>query len=402
MRRLVPAAAVLGLIGLLVWAFLPRPVEVDVAEVALRPLEIVVEEEGEARIREVFTVSATMAGKLQRISLRAGDSVVAGETVVALIGPAAPVLLDSRSRAVAEAAAAAAQAATDLARAQLSQAEATHEFMISEANRAIALYEKGAISKLGHDIAIRERKTAQAAVSSALANLAVREKELESALAVLRPDKNGASAACCVEVLSPASGRVLRVLTESEQVVQPGTPLLEIGDPGQMEVDVELLSRDAVRVQEGAAATIGGWGGDPVPAVVERVEPAAVTRVSALGIDEQRVRVILGLTGPAESQVRLGHGYRVIASISLWQGEAILTIPVGALFRDGADWATYVLRDGRARVQVLSLGERNESLAQVLDGVQEGDIVILHPNDLVADGVTVAARSDPSPTGVGN
>jgi HlyD family secretion protein len=358
-------------------------------------LEIVVEEEGEARIREVFTVSATITGKLQRISLHAGDSVTEGETVVASIGPAAPVLLDSRARAVAEAAAAAAQAATDLARAQLAQAEATHEFMASEANRAIALYEKDAISQLGHDIAIREQKTAQAAVSSAIANLAVREKELESALAVLGPDTNGGAGRCCMDILAPASGRVLRVLTESEQVVQPGTPLLEIGDPGNMEIVVELLSRDAVRVETGAAATVVGWGGDPIAAVVERVEPSAVTKVSALGIDEQRVKVILALTGPEAQWSELGHGFRVITGITLWQKDDILTIPVGALFRDGPDWATYVVQDGRARVRQVALGERNDRLAQVVDGLQPGDTVILHPSDLVADGVSVAPRAEP-------
>lgn len=393
MRRLFPVAALLVLIGLLVWAFLPRPVEVDVAEIALRPLEIVVEEEGEARIREVFTVSATITGKLRRISLHAGDRVTEGQTVVASIGPAAPVLLDSRARAVAEAAAAAAQAATDLARAQLAQAEAIREFTTSEANRAVALYEKGAISQRSHDNAIREQKTAQAAVGSAVANLAVREKELESALAVLHPDQTAEVARCCIEVLAPASGRVLRVLTESEQVVQPGTPLLEIGDPGNVEIMVELLSRDAVRVQEGATAIITGWGGEPIPAVVERVEPSAVTKVSALGIDEQRVKVILALTGPETKWSQLGHGFRVIARITLWHRDDILTIPVGALFRDGADWATYVLLDGRAQVRTVTLGERNESFAQVLDGLQSGDKVILHPSDQLADGVSVTAPS---------
>jgi len=393
-RRLIPVFALLVPIGFLVWAFLPRPVEVDVAIIAPRTLEIVVEEEGEARIREVFTVSATIAGKLQRISLHAGDNVTEGETVVAAIGPAAPVLLDSRSRAIAEASAAAAQAAMDLARAQLAQAEATYDFMNSEANRAIALFAKGAVSQRNYDNAIRDRRTAEATVSSAVANLAVREKELESALAVLGPDKAGEAASCCVEILAPASGRVLRVLNESEQVVQTGTPLLEIGDPNNMEIVVELLSRDAVRVQKGAAATITDWGGGLIPAVVERVEPSAVTKVSALGIDEQRVKVILSLAGPTEDRSLLGHGYRVITRITLWRKDDILTIPVGALFRDRGEWATYVVREGRAQVQSLSLGERNESFAQVLNGLQPGDTVILHPNDLVADGVSVIPRMD--------
>ncbi|MGL4238659.1 efflux RND transporter periplasmic adaptor subunit [Tabrizicola sp.] len=389
MRRLIPAATAIAVIAFLVWAFKPRPVEVELAEVAPRSLEVAVEEEGEARIREVFTVSATITGKLKRISLHAGDEVTEGETVVAAIGPAAPVLLDSRSRAVAEATAAAAQAAMDLARAQLAQAEATLEFMTGEANRAIALYEKGAVSQRTYDNAVRERKTAEAAVSSAIANLAVREKELESALVVLRSDRNGERDKCCVNIVAPVSGRVLRVLTESEQVVQPGTPILEIGDPVNLEIVVDLLSRDAVRVKEGAEASITGWGGAPIPAKVERVEPSAVTKISALGIDEQRVKVILSLSGPAEGWSELGHGFRVITRIALWRGDNVLTIPVGALFRDGADWATYVVRDGRAALQRITLGERNENYAQVLEGLAEGDDVILHPSDLVVEGGAV-------------
>jgi len=388
MRRLIPIAAALAVLAFLVWAFLPRPVEVELAEVASRPLEVAVEEEGEARIREVFTVSASIAGRLQRIGLHAGDEVTEGQPV-ASIGPAAPVLLDSRSRAVAEAAAAAAQAATDLARAQLDQAQATLDFMTAEAARAKELNRKGALSQRAYDNAIREERTARAAVASAVANLAVREKELESALAVLRSDVGGTGTSCCVEILAPVSGKVLRVLTESEQVVQPGTPILELGDPGNLEIVVDLLSRDAVRVAEGAAATVSGWGGPAVAAVVERVEPSAVTRVSALGIDEQRVTVVLKLTDPAEKWQALGHGFRVIARIALWREAAVLTIPVGALFRDGSDWATYVVREERVVLQRIELGERNEDFAQVLEGLAEGDRVILHPSDQVVAGVSV-------------
>jgi HlyD family secretion protein len=395
MRRLVPVLAVVAGIALVIWAFLPRPVAVELATVEPRVLEVTVEEQGEARIREVFTISATTAGRLQRINLHAGDAVTEGQTVVASIGPAAPVLLDSRSRAVAEATAAAAQAAVDLARAQLEQAEATLDFRTTEANRMIALLQRGAVSQRAHDTALLEQKTARAAVSSALANLAVREKELESALAVLRADRNGDETRCCVEIVAPVSGRVLRVLTESAQVVQAGTPLMEIGDPGNLEIVVDLLSRDVVRVREGADATVTGWGGPEIPARVERIEPSAVTRTSALGIDEQRVKVILGLAGSPADWQGLGHGFRVIARIALWRAEDVLTIPVGALFRDGSDWATYVVRDGRARIQRLALGERNEALAQVLDGLQAGDRVILHPGDTIADGVSVVADAAP-------
>ena len=389
MRRVVPALLLIVLAGLLVWAFIPRPVPVELAEVAPRLLDVTVEEEGEARIREVFTVSAPSAGKLRRITLHAGDSVTEGETVVASIGPAAPELLDARARAVAEALAAAAQAAVDLAHAQLTQAEATLDFMTEEANRASALIEKPAISQRLYESAIREQKTAQAALDSARFNLVVRARELESAQAILSADTAGGTADCCVNIVAPVSGRVLRVLTESEQVVQIGTPILEIGNPGNLEVTVDLLSRDAVRVRPGAEATLTGWGGPPIAARVDRVEPSAVTKVSALGINEQRVTVRLRLVGPEADWQGLGHGFRVIARISLWRGEDVLTLPVGALFRDGSDWATYVVAGNRVALRRIELGERNETFAQVLGGLSAGDRVVLHPSDLVADGVKV-------------
>jgi HlyD family secretion protein len=389
MRRLLLLLLVLTALGLCVWAFLPRPVDVEAGEIALRTIEVAIEEEGEARIREVFTVSANAGGKLHRISLHAGDDVRANETVVALIGPAAPALLDARQRAVAEAAAAAAEASIQLAHALLAQAEASLEFKTSEADRSRLLYQKSAISRRQLDSVILEQKTALAALDSARANLAVRERELESARAMLSSDETGGVDRCCVELVAPVSGKVLRVLTEDEQVVLPATPILEIGDPANMEIVVDILSRDAVRVHEGRDALITGWGGPPIPAKVERVEPSAVTRVSALGIDEQRVEVILALAGDDTARKLLGHGFRVIARIVTWRGEEVLSIPVGALFRDGSDWATFVIRDGRARLQILQIGERNEAFAQVLSGLENGDRVILHPDDRIADGIPV-------------
>lgn len=395
MRRLISVIAVLALLAGIVWAFLPRPVEVEVAEVGPRTIVVAVAEEGEARIREVFTISATIGGKLRRIDMHAGDPVFAQKTVVAVIGPAAPALLDSRARSVAEATRSAAQSAVDLAAAQVAQAEAALEFMAAEADRSRALFERSTISQRVMDAAILEQKTALAALDSAKANLAVRKRELESAEAVLGSGDPHGAEACCVDIIAPVSGRVLRVLTENEQVVQPGTPIMEIGNPGNLEITVDLLSRDAVRVREGSEAQITNWGGAPIAARVERIEPSARTKVSALGIDEQRVRVILNLRGdPADWQL-LGHGFRVIAHINLWKGEGVLSIPVGALFRDGSDWATYVAQDGRAQLQTITLGERNESSAQVLSGVKAGDQVILHPSDLLADGAAVSRRSDP-------
>jgi HlyD family secretion protein len=389
MRRVILALAALALLGAVIWAFLPQPVAVEVAEVAPRSIDVAVEEEGQARIREVFTISATTGGRLQRIDLHAGDPVVAKETVVAVISPAAPALLDARARAVAEATMAAAQSAVELAEAQVTQAEAALEFMTTEADRTRALYERSASSRRLLDTAILEQKTAQATLESARANLAVRRRELESAAAVLGAADGTRADACCVELVAPVSGRVLRVLTESEQVVLPGTPLLEIGNPSNLEVVADLLSRDAVRVSEGSTAVITGWGGPPLSAHVARIEPSARTKVSALGIDEQRVEVVLNLLGDPKDWQGLGHGFRVIARINLWRGDGVLSIPVGALFRDGSDWATYVVRDGRARLQTISLGERNDELAQVLSGVQAGDTVILHPSDRISDGIAV-------------
>lgn len=389
MRRAIFVLLVLATLGLAVWALMPRPVEVEVATIAARTITVTVTEEGEAEIREVFTVSAPITGRMQRIGLHAGDPVTAGETV-AMLGPVAPALLDARSRAVAEAGLAAAEAAVELAKAQLAQAEATLAFRVTEAERSIALFDRGAIPRHQLDFALLERATAAALVDSARATAAMRERERDSAAAVLgEPGTNG-EPACCIPVTAPVSGRVLRVLTEDDQVVVAGTPILALGDPGDLVLRVDLLSRDAVRVRPGAAALITGWGGPDLTAEVEQVEPTAVTRTSALGIDEQRVEVVLRLTGKPEDWQALAHGYRVVAQISVLTVQDTLAIPIGALFRDGADWATFVVRNGRAQRQTIVLGERDDLHAQVLEGLAPGDQVILHPSDLVLDGTAVS------------
>lgn len=392
-RYLVPGLAALALLGLLLWAFIPRPLAVEMAEVALRTITVEIEEDGEARIREVFTVSAPIAGRLDRISLHAGDAVRAGQ-IVARIGPAAPALLDARSRAVAGATAAAATSAVDLAQAQVRQAEAALDFARAEAVRARALYERAALSKRLLDNAILAQLTAEAAVQSAKAGLAVRQRELESARAVLENGGGTSGTVCCIDVDTPVAGRILRVLTEDEQVLPAGTPIMEIGDPANLQVVVQLLSRDAVRVSAGAAAVIRGWGGPDLAATVERIEPAAMTKVSALGIEEQRVEVILALSGDPSAWQGLGHGFRTIAGIRVWQGRDVPAVPVGALFRDGPDWAVYAVQDGRARLRRITLGERDADNARVLDGLEPGDRVILHPGDAVTDGLRVTALPD--------
>ena len=391
-RRIVLAVLVLAVIGGFVWAFWPRPVPVETAVIGRHTIEVDIEEEGKSRIRDIFTVSAPIAGQMARLNLHSGDEVIRNETVVASIRPVAPALLDARSRRIAEAARDAAAAAVDLASAQLTQAEAQHDFAKAEAERAEVLIRRESISERAYEKARLDVLAAEAAVESARASLLVRERERESANAALMEGDAGAGdSRCCVEVLAPASGRILRVLTESEQVVGSGTPLVEIGDPTDIEIVVELLSADAVRVKQGAAATVQGWGGEVLTARVERVDPSAFTRVSALGIEEQRVTVILALEGGPELWQDLGDGFRVIARITLWRGEDLVAIPVGALFRDGADWATFRLEEGRAVVRKIELGQRNTEYAEVRAGLEPGDTVILHPSDRVETGVRVIA-----------
>ncbi len=393
LRRLLTVLIAIAVAGAAAWALWPRPVAVETAAVARQAIEVAVEEEGKSRIREVFTVSAPSSGQMLRVNLHAGDEVVKGETIVASIRPADPGLLDARTRRVAEAAIDAARAAVDLAAAEVRQSEAQLAFAKSELERATSLVRRGTISERAFEKAKLDVESAEAALESVKASQMVRRRELERAeAALIEDDGGGGGSTCCIEVRAPVSGRVLRVLTESEQVVQAGTPLVEIGDPADIEIVAELLSRDAVQIREGAPALIEGWGGPPLRASVDRIDPSAVTKVSALGIEEQRVSVVLRLDGKPGDWAALGHGFRVVARITLWKGEGLVSVPIGALFRQGADWAAYAVEDGVARLRLLELGVRNADVAEVKAGLAEGDIVILHPSDQVADGVSVNAQ----------
>jgi HlyD family secretion protein len=392
LRRIIWVVVVLVVVGAAAWALWPRPIEVETAAVERRNLEIAVEEEGMSRIREIFTISAPVAGELNRMTLHAGDPVVAGETVIASIRPAGPGLLDERSRRVAEAAIEAALAGVSLAEAQLVQAETQLNFSEIELKRATALAERGLIPESAFERSTLDISVARTNVETARATLQVRQRELDSAQAALIEGSGGKSTgddACCVEVRAPVTGRVMRVVTESEQIVQPGTPLMELGDPTDVEIVVELLSRDAVRVEPGASATINGWGGPVLNAKVERIDPAAVTKVSALGIEEQRTAVVLSLLDPPEAWARLGHGYRVVARIVLWEGRDLVTVPMAAIFRQGDSWAVFAAADGKAGLRTVELGERNADYAEVRSGLSEGDAVIVHPGDTIADGTAI-------------
>ncbi len=236
--------------------------------------------------------------------------------------------------------------------------------------------------------------SAETAVASAKATLEVRRRELESARArLMQPGEIDASARTAVQVRAPIDGVVLKLIAESEQVVPPGAPLVDIGNPNDLEIAVDFLSRDAVRIKPGQPARIESWGGDKVlNAKVKRVEPTGFTKISALGIEEQRVKVILEFTGPPTEWRELGHGYRVVARVVVWHSDDVLKVPLGALFRQGNDWAVFVATDGRAKLRLIKIGERNLHNARVLDGLKDGERVVLHPSDRVHDGVRIEPR----------
>ncbi|MGE0768524.1 MAG: efflux RND transporter periplasmic adaptor subunit [Hyphomicrobiaceae bacterium] len=373
----------------LAWALWPKPVSVDVARISRGPLLVAVEDEGKTRIKHVYTVSAPITGKLVRLSLEAGDRVGKDATTVAIIEPMAPAFLDIRTQRELEAHVEAAKAAVTLAEAEANQAAAELAFAQSELARASALVRTNAISERALERARIDVETRQAAHARAKANLEVRQRELESAKArLIAPEeawKGEVPEGCCVTVKAPVSGRVLRVLQESERVVAAGTPLIEIGDPENLELVVDLLSTDAVKVAEGASAAVDGWGGTPLIARVTRVEPAGFTKVSALGIEEQRVRTILDLQGPSNGAKKLGHEYRVFVRIWVYEAASAIRVPISALFRRGEQWATYVVQNGRAIATSIDIGQRNSAFAEVLTGLAEGTVVVLHPSDKVQD-----------------
>lgn len=389
--------ALLMLLGLIIaggfaWALWPKPVPVDVVVVSRGPVTVTADEEGKTRIKDVYTVSAPITGKLQRVALQAGDTVTKDESIVAIIEPSAPPLLDVRTTREQMAHVAAAKAFVVLAEAEVRASRAELQFAESELKRAEALQHTQAIAERTLERARIDVDTRAAALGRAMANAEMRKRELESAEARLLPPDDAYAgrvpASCCVRVRAPESGRILRLIQESEKVVEAGSPLVEIGDPGNIEIVVELLSAEAVRVPEGAEAAIEAWGGGPaLKGKVRRVEPAGFTKISALGIEEQRVRVILDLA--QDPPARLGHDFRVFARITVHRSDNALRVPISALYRRGDKWAVFAAERGRAGTVEIEIGERNATFAEVRNGLSEGARVIVHPSDRVADGVRV-------------
>ena len=392
---------ILGLVGLAIlgaiaWSFMPSAVSVDVGPVTRGRLEVTVGDKGETQVRERYIVSAPAAGRLERVPVEVGDPVVANKTLLATILPADPSFLTARDEAQAEARAQAAQAAKDQADANLVHAKAALAYAKTDLERAQRLATQGTISKKALDQAKLNVELNEADLKSAQSAVNVAAYDLASAQAALmgpnqgKPDK---VSGCCIDILSPVTGRVLKRHHQSETVVPAGEPLVDVGDPKDIEIISDLLSTDAVKLKPGAHVYIDQWGGPMVlNGRLRLIEPSGFTKISALGIEEQRVNVKIDITDPYDEWSTLGDGYRVEVRIVAWAADDVVKVPVAALFRDAEGWAVFVDRDGRAVQRQVAIDHRNDIEAEVLSGLKEGEVVVLHPGDQVKDGVRITSR----------
>lgn len=394
--RTLAAFAIAGaaMAGALWWAFQERPAGVDTAVVERGVMTVTLEEDGIARVRDVYRISAPVSGKLDRSLLSVGDAVKAGETVVARLAPVDPPFLDERTRAEIVAGIDAAAAAVGLAEADVLRARAALAQAVAELERAERLAKSGVVSDSQLQRARVDVQVNEAAAASAAAQVKLRESELESMKArLIEPGgmSAGSAANCCVSVHAPIDGVVLSLAVKSEQVIQAGSPLAEVGDPLDLEVAVDLVSQDAVKLKPGAPVRIYGYGGGAdLAGRLRLVSPAAVTKVSALGIEEQRVAAIVDLDGPVQG---LGHNFRVRAAIEEWRRDDAIMAPLSALYRTGSQWAAFRVNGDRAEHVVLEVGRMNGRVAEILSGLSAGDTVIVHPGDAIADGTLIARRA---------
>lgn len=400
MRRLFYLLFIILIVGIFWLALRPQPVSVDLARVTRGAMQVTVHDDGKTRIREKYVVSTPVAGRLLRIDLRPGDSVTAGETQLTVIEPSDPTLLDPR--ALAEARAREQAAATRLMQLEprLQIAEKRLNFAETEFGRIRRMFQQSAASQQQldqHSLTFEEARTEYADLKF-LQTIAEYEHQLARAALIhtgQKPDE-AAVAAFTFPIISPITGQVLRVIQESSTFVSAGAPLLELGDPRDLEVEVDVLSHDAVRIQRGAQAYLDQWGGDaPIPARVRLVEPSAFTKISALGIEEQRVRVVLDfeqIADDSDPKSQLGDGYRVEARIVIWEGTDVLMIPAGALFRQGRDWSVFRNDNGMARTTLVEIGRRNDTHAEVLSGLNADDEIVVHPGDQLTEGVRISRR----------
>lgn len=393
-RRMLPWLGLLVLVAAIAWGLWPKPIIVETAVAVRAPLTVRVSEEGKTRIRNRYVVAAPVAGKMRRVPLKPGDVVEAGKTVITTMDPVTAPLLDPRARIQAEAAVSMHEAARKQAAESLEAAGSALKLAEAERDRVRSVKRDGTLSDSDRDRVETEALIKAAEVRAAEFALRVIDFEITQARAVLeRPDAS--TAGNLVEVKSPVSGLVLKVMQESETVVSPGTPILEIGDPTDIEIEAEILSRDAVTIKAGDSVEIEQWGGEnPLKGRVRRIEPAAFTKISALGVEEQRVYVLSDLVDPPESSKSLGDRFRVEVRVGVWHSDDVLGVPAGALFREGNAWKTYVYQDGEAVLTAIEAGHSDGRFTEVLSGLDAGDKVLLHPPDTVMDGTAVEERGE--------
>jgi len=378
-----------GLLALIVVGLLPKPLPAEIAVVSRGDLRVTVNEEGMTRVKNRHVIASPVAGQLRRIDWKPGAVVEAGKTVLAVLESGGADILDARSLVQAEARVRAAEAAVAQAVAQRARAVANANLQREDFARQKTLFASGALSRQEFDAAeTRATTTAQEARAAEFAGQ-IAEFEAAQARALLlrgQPAGVGARGEPLV-ILSPVSGRVLRVMQESERLVTAGFALLEVGDPTDLEARIEVLSRDGVAIQPGARVQLEQWGG-PVAlnARVRVVEPSAFTKVSALGVEEQRVYVIVDFTDPLEVRRSLGDNYRVEARIETWSGQNILKVPSGALFQRGAQWQTYVEEGKRAMLRTVRVGRSSGRETEILEGLSEGQNVVVYPGDQISNG----------------
>ena len=390
-----PVIAFIALVifGLLLWGFWPQPVPVEAIAVIRAPLTVTIEEEGRTRVIDRYIISAPVDGVACRVQLDVGDPVEQGQVLLS-ITPLESQVLDPRSRAQAEAKVAAAKSALRAAEEKARAAAAAEQLAATELKRKRPLMDKELIARDVYDKAVTEAKTTAAARRSAEFTVKVAKHELRSARMVL--DYTAGTTREPAErlpVRSPITGKILKVPRECEGPVRTGEPLLEVGDPSILEIEVDVLSSDAVKVKPGMKVLFDRWGGEQsLGGIVRIVEPVGFTKISALGVEEQRVLIISDFTSPAEQWQQLGDGYRVEARFILWYEENVLQVPASSLFRYDNGWAVFVIEGNHAKRREVKIGQRNGLVAQIREGVREGDMVINHPSDEVEDGRSVKGR----------
>ncbi len=390
---IISGAAALFIIAI-VYGFLPKPVLVDAVKASRMPMRVTIDEEGQTRVKDRFVISSPVSGFMRRISFDVGDSVVKGQ-IIAEIEPLRSDALDPRTYASAQAAVSAAEAAIKAAEENASAASAEEEYARANLERTIKLLKAGYTSQDIMDKSESEAKRANANRLAAEASVKVARSELDRARIALKEFGSGTAAASsrAIIVRTPVSGRVLKIHKKSEGTVNSGEPLVDVGNAYMLEVEIEVLSEHAVKIKPETPVLLERWGGDQIlSGKVRIVEPAGFTKISSLGVEEQRVLVIADITSTPESWQRLGDGYRVEARFIIWEGKDVLQVPASALFRKGEGWAVFVLINKRAHLRQVEIGHRTGLMAEIISGISEGEMVITHPDESIKDGTHVRPR----------